>query len=166
MTYETRIHLSMLSIKLIVISELKSGPWKELQGHYLKLLKPYAHVDLAEIKPEKFSTPAERDNVLTREATKIRKQIPDGAVIVVLDADGKTSSTETFVRTIDTLSDGGRTLCFVIGGPLGLSDKIKKEADHRLSLSPMTFPHDFTRVMLLEQLYRTQTITAGKTYHY
>lgn len=156
----------MIHIKLIAVSELKSGPLKELQDHYLKLLKPYARVDLAEVKPEKFSSIAERDNVLTREAVKIRKQIPDGAVVIVLDANGDTHSTEVFARTIDTWSDGGRTLCFVIGGPLGLSGEIKKEADHRLSLSSLTFPHDFARVMLLEQLYRASTITAGKTYHY
>lgn len=156
----------MIPIKLIVVSKLKSWPFKELQDHYLKLLKPYVRVDLIEVKPEKFSSTAERGNVLTREAAKIRKQVPDGAVLIALDATGESLSTGPFVRKVEGWADGGRTLCFVIGGPLGLSDKIKKEADHRLSLSPLTFPHDLARVMLLEQLYRAQTIVAGKTYHY
>jgi len=156
----------MLSLKLITVSELKSGPWKELQDYYLKLLKSYAVTELIEVKPEKFSTPSERERVLKIEEIKIRKQLPNGAVIVVLNADATSASTETFVRTIERLSDGGRTLCFIIGGPLGLSDALKADADHLLSLSPMTFPHDFARVMLLEQLYRSSTITAGKTYHY
>ena len=156
----------MIPIKLIAVSELKSGPWKELQDHYLKLLKSYAVVELVEVKPEKFSTPTERERVLKIEEVKIRKQLPNGAMTIVLDAIGTSASTETFVRTIERLSDGGRTLCFIIGGPLGLSDTLKADADHLLSLSPMTFPHDFARIMLLEQLYRTQTITAGKTYHY
>lgn len=156
----------MIPIKLIAVSELKSGPWKELQEHYLKLLKPYARVDLIEIKPEKFSSPSERDTVLTQEEKKISKQIPDGATTIVLDADGKLEASQPFALTVDRLADGGNTLCFIIGGPLGLSDKLKSQAQHTLSLSPMTFPHDFARVMLLEQLYRSSTITAGKTYHY
>jgi len=156
----------MIPIKLIVVSELKSGPWKELQEHYLKLLRSYARVDLVEIKPEKFSSLSERDAVLAQEEKKILKQIPDGSLTIILDASDEACSSETLAKKLETWSDGGKTLCFIIGGPLGLSDKLKSQAQHKLSLSPMTFPHDFARVMLLEQLYRASTITAGKTYHY
>lgn len=156
----------MIPIKLITVSHLKSGPWKELQDHYLKLLKSYTVLELIEVKPDKFSTPSERERVLKTEEEKIKKQIPDGAVVILLDVKGKTYTSEDFAQTIETWSDGGRTLCFIVGGPLGLSDNLKTQADHLLSLSPMTFPHDFARIMLLEQLYRASTITAGKTYHY
>lgn len=156
----------MIPIKIITISKLKDGPWKELQEHYLKLMSPFVRMDLVEIKPEKFQDMSQREKVLEIEAEKVRKQIPEGATVVVLEATGKTYASEPFSSKVQEWADGGKTLCFILGGPLGLSDEIKKSADHLLSFSPMTFPHDMARVMLLEQLYRASTISAEKTYHY
>lgn len=156
----------MLVLKLLAVSQMKEGTWLERQKHYSKLLRSYAKMDLVEIRSETFSDPSERVRVLALEEEKIQKQLPNGAVTILLDAKGKTYTSEDFAQTIETWSDGGRTLCFIIGGPLGLSDNLKAQAHHLLSLSPLTFPHDMARIMLLEQLYRASTITAGKTYHY
>ncbi|MFA6132074.1 MAG: 23S rRNA (pseudouridine(1915)-N(3))-methyltransferase RlmH [Patescibacteria group bacterium] len=157
----------MYKISLIVIGSQKAGPHQTLAAEYLKRLKTDASIKLVEVSETPFRSPADRAKVLTTEADKIRKVIPDDSFTIILEAAGKTFSSETFAAKLDQWSENGtRTLALIIGGPLGLSDEIKKEANLLLSLSPMTMPHDLARVVLLEQIYRATTILKKKTYHY
>jgi 23S rRNA (pseudouridine1915-N3)-methyltransferase len=157
----------MMKISLIIIGKQKAGPHKELCEEYFKRLKSDISFKIIELIETPFHSTAEKDKVLKTETEKIKKTIPAGSFLIVLDAAGKTFTSEKFAEQIDRLSEGGaRPLTIIIGGPLGLSDEIKKEADLLLSLSLMTMPHDLARVVLLEQLYRAGTILKGKVYNY
>ncbi len=157
----------MYKITLIHIGKPKNGPQKELCDEYLKRLGPYMRIDEVQITEERFYEKSNRERILLTESENIKKAIPSESFVIVLDADGKTYSSEDFSKKLAFWSDQQtQHLVFILGGPLGLHNSIKKRANTLLSFSPMTFPHDLARVMLLEQLYRATTIQSGKTYHY
>lgn len=157
----------MIKIRLIVFGKQKNGPFKDISDEYLKRLKSDISLQTVELAETPFHSTAEKNKVLKTETEKIKKTIPKTSFLIVLDAAGKTFASEKFAAELDRLAEGGaRPLTIIIGGPLGLSDELKKEADLLLSLSPMTMPHDLARVVFLEQLYRATTILRGKVYHY
>ncbi len=157
----------MFTFTLITVGRLKPGPCQELMDGHLKRLTPYAKVEIRELKEEAFASTYVRERVLKEEVGRIHKAIPDGAMVVVLDADGKGMDSVAFASWLkEQAQQETQRIAFIIGGPLGLSDSIKKSAYARLSLSAMTFPHELALVMLTEQLYRAMTILAKKTYHY
>jgi len=89
-----------------------------------------------------------------------------GTFLVCLDRTGRLMDSEDLAGQIKRWEMQGRkTVCFLIGGPLGFAPAVLKKADLVLSLSPMTFTHEMTRLLLLEQLYRAYTINAGEKYH-
>ena len=124
---------------------------------------------MVEVKDEKTPdnpTENEKNAVLDREAERILQKIPRGAKVIALCVEGKQMTSEKFANLISRSSvEGTSRLVFVIGGSMGLSDKVKSISDLRLSFSEMTFPHMLMRVVLAEQIYRGFTIVSGKTYH-
>ncbi|MFA6549311.1 MAG: 23S rRNA (pseudouridine(1915)-N(3))-methyltransferase RlmH [Candidatus Margulisiibacteriota bacterium] len=154
-------------MSLIIVGKQKPGPHQEICNDYLKRLRSDVVIKIIELTETPFHSTAEKNKVLKTETEKIQRAIPTDSFLIVLDATGKTFTSEKFAEQLDRLAEGGaRPLTIVIGGPLGLSDEIKKEANLLLSLSPMTMPHDLARVVLLEQVYRAMMILKGKTYHY
>ncbi len=100
------------------------------------------------------------------EGAQLLRAVPDGALVVVLDPQGKQFSSEDLARQIDAWEmQGVKQVCYLIGGPEGHHDTVLQAADLRLSLSRMTFTHDMTRMLLIEQIYRAYTIKAGEKYH-
>lgn len=93
------------------------------------------------------------------------QKIRDDDIVVALCIDGKQLDSVGLSGMLQKLTDTGRRVVFVIGGSLGLSPEVVARAQHRLSFSPMTFPHQLARVMLLEQVYRALKISAGEKYH-
>jgi 23S rRNA (pseudouridine1915-N3)-methyltransferase len=92
--------------------------------------------------------------------------VPSGALVVALDSQGRQFTSEGFAKIIAGWElQGVRHACYLIGGPEGHSPKVLQAADLLLSLSQMTFTHDLTRMLLVEQLYRAYTINAGEKYH-
>lgn len=139
----------MQKIKILTVGKMKRGPLKELVSELLKRLGSYMKVSVKVV------------DELTPEI--LEKQ----DVTVILSEDGKTLDSKTFAKSLTTWSEHGqRELTFVIAGPFGFDRALLKHADHVLSLSPLTFPHEMAYVILLEQLYRAGTILTGKTYHY
>jgi 23S rRNA (pseudouridine1915-N3)-methyltransferase len=122
-------------------------PYVDDLEHYLRLLSRHARVEVVEV----------------REDERLERRIPDRAYVSVLDAAGKTYSSEAFARWLEDRRQAGRDVCFVIGGPFGTA---LERSDHRLSLGPMTLPHQLARVVLLEQLFRAHKILAGEPYHH
>ena len=103
---------------------------------------------------------------LAREADAIRRKIPKGSWVCAFAIEGKPLSSEALAGTLARVKESGKgSACFVIGSSFGLDEGFKKQADLRLSMSPMTFPHHLARVMALEQLYRAEAIQAGSKYH-
>jgi 23S rRNA (pseudouridine1915-N3)-methyltransferase len=90
----------------------------------------------------------------------------DGAYIIVMDEAGKEFTSREFAVFLEKQTSGGQELVFVIGGALGLDERVRTMARTTIALSKMTFVHEMARVILLEQIYRAGTITQGKTYHY
>jgi 23S rRNA (pseudouridine1915-N3)-methyltransferase len=98
-----------------------------------------------------------------REDERAERRVPDDAYVSLLAADGAQLDSIGFARFIEQRRMSRRDLCFVIGGPFGLE---LERADHRLSLGPMTLPHQLARVVLLEQLFRAHKIIAREPYHH
>src|SRR4051812_8576792 len=98
-----------------------------------------------------------------REEQSVEGRIPDRAFVVLLASDGLELDSVAFSRWMEDRRQSGRDLCFVIGGPRGLD---LDACDMKLSLGPMTLPHQLARVVLLEQIYRAHKILKGEPYHY
>jgi 23S rRNA (pseudouridine1915-N3)-methyltransferase len=123
----------------------------------------FAKFDTIEIDPsKKADAPARKAD----EALRLAARIPDQAYRFVLDERGETLSSETFARRLGRLRDEGiRDCAFVIGGPDGLAEDLRRSAGHCIALGPQTWPHLLVRAMLAEQIYRSMTILAGHPYH-
>ncbi|HLC69540.1 MAG TPA: 23S rRNA (pseudouridine(1915)-N(3))-methyltransferase RlmH [Patescibacteria group bacterium] len=159
----------MLHITIICLGKLKESYWREAEAEYLKRLQAFAKVEIMELKEESFDEKDGPETIKEKEARKIKDALnkaPKG-YIVILDETGKSFSSNKLAEKVSTLENQGvSNITFVIGGPLGLTDEIRKKANLLLSLSSFTFTHQMARVFLIEQLYRTFMINAGKKYHY
>jgi 23S rRNA (pseudouridine1915-N3)-methyltransferase len=134
-----------MRISVIAVGRLRP-PYQDDVEHYRKLLAGRVKVDLVEVRQDE----------------KVAPRIPERSYKVLLASDGRTLDSVGFSDWLEERRQEGRDLCFVIGGPRGL----ELEADMRLSLGPMTLPHQLARVVLLEQLYRGHKILAREPYHY
>ena len=155
----------MPKIRIIVVGNTKSSFLSEGESFYLKRLKHYIPTEWIEVKPEKISKGVRKDELLATEGRSIIKKLQLRDHIIVLDISGREYTSEALSHRIDRLSWKGDSLCFVIGGPLGISKEILQKAHETLSLSKLTLTHEMCRVFLLEQLYRTFTIIRGEKYH-
>ena len=158
----------MQKIKIIAMGKLTEPAFRDAAGEYLKRMSRYYQVTVVEPKPE--NTPqnpseAEIERALSREAEKIMAEFPPRAYVVAMCVEGKTLSSEALAVLVEKQAAVSSEICFVIGSSHGLHDSVKKRADMRLSVSPMTFPHHLARIMVLEQLYRAEAIQAGSKYH-
>ena len=134
---------------------------------YLKRLRRYFPIEVLEVAEEDMNRRSPEE-VLSAEASRLLKRIPSGAYVIALDREkGKQLSSEELGRRLDALGVSGRGhVCFLLGGPLGLSPELLGEADEVLSFGRMTLPHALARVVLLEQLYRAVKIERGEKYHW
>ena len=158
----------MAQISIISVGTLKENYLKDAVAEYKKRLSQYARVDEVEIKEERINNEdnrAEIDSALAREADKILAAIPKDAMKIALCVEGKQYTSEELARLVGEGNDRGGKIAFVIGSSYGLSEKVKKECDVRLSFSKLTFPHQLMKVVLFEAVYRSFTILAGKRYH-
>ena len=158
-----------MKIRLLVVGHLKETYWKEAQNEYLKRLTPYAKVDIEEVDDlpsSKDDSPAEMEEVKNKENAKLLSKIKPSDYVVLLDL-GKEQpySVELSSRLEKWMRDGGSSITFVIGGSLGLSAEMRKRGNATLTLSKLTFTHQMTRVILLEQIYRSFKILRNEPYH-
>jgi 23S rRNA (pseudouridine1915-N3)-methyltransferase len=134
-----------MRVTVIAVGRLRV-PYQDDVEHYRKLLGGRARLELVEV----------------REEERVPPRIPERAYTVLLSSDGRTFDSLQFSDWLEERRRSGRNLCFLIGGPKGL----ELDADMRLSLGPMTLPHQLARVVLLEQIYRAHKILAREPYHY
>lgn len=159
-----------MKILLLTVGRLKEDYWKAAAAEYVKRLSAAFPVEIVELPDEKCpenSSDKEKEKILAVEGERILSRIPgDSACVVTLEIAGKQTGSEGFAELInDVIRSGTGTLVFVIGGSLGLHPSVSAKSRHRLSLSRMTFPHQMTRVILLEQIYRAMKILRGEPYH-
>jgi 23S rRNA (pseudouridine1915-N3)-methyltransferase len=160
-----------MNVEIICIGNLKE-PWlKEAEREYIKRLSSYIKVNVTELSEKRLNknpSPADEDIVREAEGEALLQcaEKHNGAVIFTLDMRGKQFTSEGFAKQINGLALSGKTkYVFLIGGSLGLPEKVRQKADILLSFSDMTFTHQMMRIILLEQLYRTQKILRGEPYH-
>ncbi len=158
----------MISLTLISVGGLKEGYLKDGYAEYKKRLSQYARVEEVNIKETEIKNEddgSEISRALESEADRILSAIPKGAVTFAMCVEGKEYDSVSLAKLIESEGDFNGKIAFIIGSSHGLSERVKKEAKHRLSISKLTFPHQLMRVMLSEILYRSFTIIAGKKYH-
>ncbi|MGN1405056.1 MAG: 23S rRNA (pseudouridine(1915)-N(3))-methyltransferase RlmH [Erysipelotrichaceae bacterium] len=150
-------------IRIIGVGKIKDCNLSALIEDYKKKINRYHKIEIIEVKDE-----AIRDNdaeVLKTEGERVLKLIDSRDYVIVLDLHGKQMDSIKFARHIDELFIANSRIVFVVGGSLGLSDKLVSRADERLKLSEMTFLHSMTRLILIEQIYRAFKILGNETYH-
>jgi 23S rRNA (pseudouridine1915-N3)-methyltransferase len=158
-------------MKLIVaaIGRLKRGPERELADRYReRVAKAGRAVGLhpLEIIEIDESHAREAGRRMIEESIAVASIIPTGAARIVLDSRGQSLDTAAFAASLQRWRDGGRAAAvFIVGGPDGLAQTLREEADLHLAFGMATWPHQLVRIMLLEQLYRTVTMLAGHPYH-
>jgi 23S rRNA (pseudouridine1915-N3)-methyltransferase len=146
---------------LIVIGRPKLEAIRQLESHYRDLLKGFCRLELLEI-PEGKGPEARQ---LKEEGERLKALLSPFHCPVLLDAGGPARNSEAMAAWLGAKMDRGESLAFALGSSHGFDPALKQEIPERLSLSPMTFPHDLSRVMFLEQLYRSFAILKGRTYH-
>ena len=150
-----------MTINLVCVGNLKEKFSRDEQAEYLKRLSAFCKVNVVEVKEQNhLENPA---LILEKESEEILKNLK--GYIFLCDINSKEYSSESFAKKIEGLMQTNSTITFVVGGSYGVSEKVRGVCDEKISFSPMTFPHNLFRIMLLEQLYRSFTILNGKSYH-
>ena len=157
-----------MSTAVLCVGKMKEKPYREMADEYLKRLGRFGKYEEIEVPdlPENSGSAALEEQVKTREGEALLSRIRPGDRVIALTIPGKQTDSPGLARHLQEMRTGGvqRTV-FVIGGSLGLGSNVLARADEEMSMSPMTFPHQLARVMLLEQLYRAEKILAGERYH-
>ena len=147
-----------MKITMLAVGKLKEKYLADAVKEYLKRIKPYATVEIIELL---------ECRTVEEEGVKLLARIPAESWVCVLDVHGELVSSENLAKVIADLTLSGQSkLTFVIGGAFGISQNLRETAAMRLSLSKMTFTHQMTRLILLEQIYRTFKINRGEPYHW
>ena len=158
-----------MKIKIVCVGKLKEKYLKAAIDEYTKRLSRFCTLQIIELSDEKIpdnASLAEEEKVIESVGEKILKNILTSDYVISLCVEGKDFSSEEFAQKLSDIALSGKsTICFVIGGSLGLSKSVKSRSDFRLSFSKMTFPHQLMRVFLTEQIYRAFKINANEKYH-
>ena len=159
----------MQKVTILCVGKLKEKFYIDAAAEYVKRLSAYCRLTLVELPEEKLPqdpSQAQIDAALEKESQAIRAKLPPSTSLVCLCVEGRLRSSEELSALVGTWEhSSAKHLAFVIGGSYGLHPSIKAEAQVKLSMSPMTFPHHLARVMLLEQIYRAFKIREGSSYH-
>lgn len=157
----------MIYVKIVAIGKIKESFHRNEIDELLKRLSKYCKVNIVEVdaSPIKDESLASINQALEKEGENLLKQIKREEFVILLDLHGKEISSEDFSKKIDRITSEGKNITFVIGGSYGLSDQVRNRSDFSLRLSLMTFTHQMTRVIILEQIYRAFKIINHETYH-
>lgn len=158
-----------MKITILCVGKVKEKFYRDGIDEFKKRLSRYCKLEIIEVADEKTTEEASDTEIRIikeKEGERILKNIKDDAYVITLCIDGKQLSSEEVADKIEKLGVQGTShICFIIGGSLGLADEVIKRADFKLSFSPMTFPHQLMRVILLEQIYRAYRIINHEPYH-
>lgn len=149
----------------MALGKFKEKAYLELEKEYLKRLTPYSKIKVVELPEVPYYKAADVDKAKEKEAEKIIKQLPEDGVIILLEEKGTARNSKDFSAFLERVGGLGKELVFVIGSGIGLHQSLKQYSNYSISLSPLTFPHNLARLILIEQIYRAGTILAGKEYH-
>ncbi len=159
----------MLDVNVIAVGKMKEKFFIDACGEYKKRLSGMCALKIIEVGDEPApDNLSKREEVLLleKEAEKIIGKIPKGSFVIPLCVEGEERTSPELAKTLgDLMNRGVSSVTFIIGGSLGLAERVKRLGGLRLSFSRMTFPHRLMRVILLEQIYRALSILGGGKYH-
>ena len=158
-----------MNVRILCVGKIKEKFYRDAILEYSKRLSKYCSLEIVEVNDEKTSensTENEINIIKDKEGERILKHIKDRDYTIALAIQGKQQDSVAFSKYIENLGiTGNSSICFIIGGSLGLSDAVMKRCNDSISFSKMTFPHQLMRVILLEQIYRAMRIMNNETYH-
>ena len=157
-----------MNISIVCIGKIKESFFRGALEEYSKRLSRFAKLYIIEVRDEKIpDNPSEKeiDAILEKEGAAVLTKIPKNSRIIAMCIEGKELSSTQLAEKIREISMTASHITFIIGGSLGLSDKVKAAADFKLSFGKITLPHQLMRVVLTEQIYRAFKINAGENYH-
>jgi 23S rRNA (pseudouridine1915-N3)-methyltransferase len=153
-----------MKLQIIAAGKIREKWLQEGIAEYVKRLGKYCAVEIIEVPDSPDSLPL--DTALQKEGEKMLAAIRENALVIAMDLHGKMLDSVTFSEElIRDFEKGGASVTFVIGGSNGFSPAVLARTDKRICLSPMTFTHQMTRLILLEQCYRAFKIRGGESYH-
>ena len=159
----------MQKVTIICTGKLKEKFYLDAAAEYAKRLSRFCTLTILELPEERLPespSPAQIEAALAREADAVRAKLSAGCLLIAMCVEGQERSSEALARYLaEAAARGAGHIVFLIGSSYGMHPSLKQQADLRLSMSPMTFPHHLLRVMLLEQIYRAYQINAGSKYH-
>ncbi|MBE6569566.1 MAG: 23S rRNA (pseudouridine(1915)-N(3))-methyltransferase RlmH [Ruminococcaceae bacterium] len=157
-----------MKIKIISLGGTTEKGYEALCTEYYKRLGN-GTVEIRDLKPEPLSadpSQTEIKNALEKEADRILAEIPRQYYVFAMCVEGKQPSSEELAEMLENAALSGKSgAAFIIGSSYGLSDRVKKAADYRMSLSRLTLPHKLARLVLSEAIYRAFEINKGSRYH-
>jgi len=155
-----------MKIKIIALGKIKEKFLKDGIEEFLKRLVPYSPVEIVELTPVEIKDENLTARALDEEAEKILAHIKPQTFVITMEIRGKQFSSEEFSAKIEELINSGTAeVAFVIGSSCGISPKVSARANLKMSMSKMTFLHQFARLILVEQIYRAFKIMRNETYH-
>ena len=159
----------MLKINILCIGKIKENYLKDAINEYSKRLSKYCILNIIELPdkaiPEKSNESIE-NQIKDLESEDLIAHIPKSSYIICLDLSGRNYSSEEFAQKISDLQITNSSITFIIGGSLGMNEKLKSLCNERICFSKMTFPHQLIRVFLLEQIFRSFKIINNEKYHH
>lgn len=154
-----------MKIIFISVGHVKKSCLAGGVAEYIQRIKRYLPVEEVDVRDEGVSAKMDKESALRREGERILKKLKPGDHVVALCDTGSAMTSAALSDHISSLQDGGvKRLCFIVGGPWGLSKSVMDASNSVLSLSRMTLPHDMARLVLAEQVYRAFTIMRGEPY--
>ncbi|MCQ2458586.1 MAG: 23S rRNA (pseudouridine(1915)-N(3))-methyltransferase RlmH [Clostridia bacterium] len=158
-----------MSTAVIAVGRMKEKPYRQMADEYLKRLQRYGkyeEIEIPDLAEPVNTSPAIEEQIKEKEGAAILQRIRPGDHVIAMTIPGKAYDSPGLSERLTALrSAGASRIVFVIGGSLGLGRNVLDRADEEMTMSRMTFPHQLARVMLLEQLYRSEKIAAGERYH-
>lgn len=155
-----------MKIKIIALGKIKEKFLLDGINEFLKRLTPYASMEIVELSAIEIKDANLTSKVLEQEGEKILAQIKSTSFVITLEIEGLNLSSEGFAQKIEEITNQGYgEIIFVIGSSCGIAKTVSSRANLKLSLSKMTFLHQFARLLLVEQIYRAFKIQKGETYH-
>ena len=155
-----------MKIKIIALGKIKEKFLKEGIDEFTKRLTPYVPMSIVELNPIEIKDENLTEKILLEEGEKILSCIKPQDYVITMEIGGKQMSSEEFSQKLTSLiNDGTQEVVFVIGSSCGIGANVSERADLKMSMSKMTFLHQFARLILLEQIYRAFKISRHEPYH-
>ena len=157
--------MSLKPLRIMTVGRPHAPFWKDAAAHYLERLSRWRQITDTVIKDADPALPIPRR--VEEEGRRILAALAPQDIVVCLDEKGRSMTSREFSRFVDGMSaDATRRPCFIVGGPFGLHDDVRQRARHLIAFGPQTLPHELARVVLLEQLYRAETLLRNMPYHH